>query len=166
MEFACRYNPQGWRFPLNWEDMTKWIVALLSGLTLAAAPPDPAAVKEVLAANDALKQAMMKKDTAGVEKYLHDDLIYSHSHGQNQTKADVVKATKGATTIEAIDFSEVNVRVYGTTALIKANCDMRNNNGGKATTSHLNVLLVWLKGPGGWQLVGRQATELSSPTPP
>ena len=75
--------------------MTKWIVALMmSGLTLAAAPPDPAAVKEVLAANDALKQAMMKKDTAGVQKYLHDDLIYEHSHGQNQTKAYVGNATK------------------------------------------------------------------------
>jgi hypothetical protein len=90
---------------------------MMSGLTLAAAPPDPAAVKEVLAANDALKQAMMKKDTAGVEKYLHDELIYEHSHGQNQTKADVVKATKGTTTIEAIDFSEVSVRVFGNTAL-------------------------------------------------
>jgi ketosteroid isomerase-like protein len=146
--------------------MTKWIAALMmSGLTLAAAPPDPAAVKEVLAANDALKQAMMKKDTAGVAKYLHDDLIYEHSHGQNQTKADVVNATKGTTTIEAIDFSEVNVRVYGNTALIKANCDMRNKSAGKeAVTTHLNVLLVWLKGPGGWQLLSRQSTLLT-PTP-
>jgi ketosteroid isomerase-like protein len=146
--------------------MTKWIVALMmSGLTLVAAPPDPAAVKEVLAANDALKQAMMKKDTAGVEKYLHDELIYEHSHGQVQNKADVVKATKGTTNIEAIDFSEVSVRVFGNTALIKANCDMRNKSEGKeAVTTHLNVLLVWLKGPGGWQLVSRQSTLLV-PTP-
>ena len=103
--------------------MTKWIVALLSGLTLAAAPPDPAAAKEVLAASDALKQAMMKKDAAGLQKYLHEDLTYSHSSALLQNKADVVKATMGATTIEAMDFSDVTVRVYGTTALIKANCD-------------------------------------------
>ncbi len=147
--------------------MTRWIVALFSGLTLVAAQPDPVAVKEVLAANDALKQAMMTKDTAGVAKYLHDDLIYSHSHGQNQTKADVVQATKGTTTIEAIDFSQVNVRVYGATALIKANCDMRNRSAGKeAVTTRLNVLLVWLKGPGGWQLVGRQSTLLENPPAP
>ena len=143
--------------------MTKWIVAfMISGLTLAAAPPDPAAVKEVLAASDALKQAMMKKDTAGVQKYLHDDLTYSHSHGQNQTKADVVNATKGTTTIEAIDFSEVTVRVYGTTALFKANCDMRNKSEGKeAVTTHLNVLMIWVKGATGWQLVARQSTLLT-----
>jgi len=153
---------------VSWKPMSKWIVALLSGLTLAAAQPaDPNAVKEVLAASEALKQAMMAKDTAGVQKYLHDDLIYSHSHGQNQTKADLVQATKGKATIEAIDFSDVNVRVYGTTALIKANCDMRNRSEGKAAvTSHLNVLLVWLKGPGGWQLVSRQSTLLETPAQP
>jgi len=146
--------------------MTKWIVALLSGLTLAAAPPDPAAVKEVLAASDALKQAMMKKDAAGLQKYLHEDLTYSHSSALLQNKADVVKATMGATTIEAMDFSDLTVRVYGTTALIRANVDMRNSTGGKSTTSHINVLFVWLKGPGGWQLVGRQATQVSPPTTP
>ena len=146
--------------------MTKWIVALLSGLTLVAAPPDPAAVKEVLAASDALKQAMMKKDAAGMQKYLHEDLTYSHSSALLQNKADVVKATMGATTIEAMDFSDVTVRVYGTTALIRANVDMRNSTDGKSTTSHINVLFVWLKGPGGWQLVGRQATQVSPPTTP
>jgi ketosteroid isomerase-like protein len=146
--------------------MTKWILALFSGLTLVAAQPDPAAVREVLAASDALKQAMMTKDTEGVRKYLHDDLVYSHSHGQNQTKADVVQATKGTTTIEAIDFSQVSVRVYGNTALFKANCDFRNNTDGKAATTHLNVLMVWLKGPDGWQLVGRQSTLLDPPPQP
>jgi hypothetical protein len=40
--------------------MTKWIVVFLSGMALAVAQPAPsAAVKEVLAASDALKQAMM-----------------------------------------------------------------------------------------------------------
>jgi ketosteroid isomerase-like protein len=146
--------------------MTKWIVALLSGLTLAAAQPDPNAVKEVLAASDALKQALMKKDAAGLQKLLHEDLTYSHSNARLQNKADVVKATMGATNIEAMDFSEASVRVYGTTALIRANVDMRNGTGGKSTTSHINILFVWLKGPGGWQLVGRQATQVSPPTTP
>ena len=146
--------------------MTKWIVALLSGLTLAAAQPDPNAAKEVLAASDALKQAMMKKDAAGLQKLLHEDLTYSHSNGRNQTKAEVVEATKSTTTIEAIDFSDATVRVYGTTALVKANVNFRNSTDGKSTTSHLNVLFVWLKGKGGWQLVGRQATQLSPPTTP
>ena len=155
------------RFALSYEAMTKWIVVFLSGLTLAVAQPAPnAAAKEVLAASDALKQAMMKKDAAALKKLLHENLTYSHSNARLQTKADVVAATTGNTTIEAMDFSEVTVRVYGTTALIRANLDIRNSTGGKATTSHLNVLHVWLKGPGGWQLVARQSTQVSPPTTP
>jgi ketosteroid isomerase-like protein len=146
--------------------MTKWIIVLMSGLTLATAQPNTdAAKKEVMAASDALKQALMKKDAAGLQKYLHEDLTYSHSAGMNQTKADVIQATMGKTVIEALDFSETTVRVYGNTALIKAHVEMRNNNAGKATTNHLNILFVWIKGPGGWQLVARQATQLSPPTP-
>jgi hypothetical protein len=157
---------RGARFALSYEVMTKWIVVFLSGLTLAVAQPAPSAAKEVLAASDALKQAMMKKDAAVLEKLLHEDLTYSHSNARLQTKADVVKATLGETTIEAMDFSDATVRVYGATALIRANVDMRNSTGGKSTTSHINCLFVWLKGPGGWQLVGRQATQVSPPTTP
>lgn len=145
--------------------MTKWIVVLLSGLTLAAAQPDPKVVKEVLAASDAWKLAMMKKDAAGLQKLMHADMIYSHSNGRTQTKADVVQDTKGKTIIEAMDFSETTVRVYGTTALIRAKVEVRNSTDGKATIFHTNVLHVWLKGPGGWQLLSRQATQLSPPTP-
>ena len=145
--------------------MTKWIVVLLSGLTLAAAQPDPKVVKEVLAASDAWKLAMMKKDAAGLQKLMHEDMIYSHSNGRTQTKADVVQDTKGKTIIEAMDFSETTVRVYGNTALIRANVEVRNSTDGKATIYHTNVLHVWLKGAGGWQLVSRQATQLSPPTP-
>ena len=136
-------------------------------MALAVAQPAPsAAVKEVLAASDALKQAMMKKDAGALQKLLHEGLTYSHSNARLQDKADVVKVTMGATIIEAMDFSDLTVRVYGATALIRANVDIRNSTGGKSTTSHINVLFVWLKGPGGWQLVGRQATQVSPPTTP
>jgi ketosteroid isomerase-like protein len=146
--------------------MTKWIVVLLSGLSLFAAPPDPKVVKEVLAASDAWKLAMMKRDAAGLQKLMHEDMVYSHSNGRMQLKADVVQTTTtGKTTIEAMDFSETTVRVYGATALIRANVEMRNSTDGKATVYHTNVLHVWLKGPAGWQMVSRQATQLSPPTP-
>jgi ketosteroid isomerase-like protein len=146
--------------------MTKLLLVLLSGFTLASAQSDANASKEVLAASDAWRQAMMKKDAAGLEKYLHPDLTYSHSNGRTQSKAEVIQSAMGKTVIEAIDFSETTVRVYGTTALIKANVDMRNANDGKSTTSHLSVLHVWIKGPAGWQMVARQAGTLSPPTTP
>jgi ketosteroid isomerase-like protein len=145
--------------------MTKWIMVLISGLTLATAQPSYNAAADVTQASNALKQALMKRDAAGVQKYLHDDVTYGHSNGRVQTKAEVVADTKGDTTIEAMDFSEMTTRVYGNTALIKGKVEIRNSTAGKATTFHLNILFVWLKGPGGWQLVARQSTQLSPATP-
>jgi len=147
--------------------MTKWIVVLLSGFAVAAAQPNANATKEVLAASDAWKQAMMKKDGAALQKLLHDEITYSHSNGRLQTKAEVIQATTtGKTAIEAMDFSDVTVHVFGNTALIRANVEMRNATDGKSQTFHINVLHVWQKGPGGWQMIARQATQVSPPTVP
>jgi len=110
---------------------------------------------------DAWKQATMKKDRAALEKLLHPDLSYSHSSAKNETKADVIKAvTTGKSTVEAIDFINNTVRVYGNTALVKGKVDIKNNVDGKSTTANLDILHVWLKGPQGWQLVARQAVRL------
>src|SRR5438034_8719651 len=142
--------------------MKKWILIVLSATVLSAASVDSKAEKDVMAAMDAWKAATMKKDGAALEKLLHPDLTYSHSSGQNQTKADVVKSvTTGKATTTGIDFSEPTVRVYGNTALVRCKVDMTNSTDGKSTTSHLNILHVWLKGSHGWQMVARQATKLT-----
>ena len=117
--------------------------------------------KDVLAAMDAWKQATMKKDGPALDKLLHPDLTYSHSSGMTQTKAEVIKAaTTGKATTEGIDFSDMTVRVYGKTAPVKSVVDLHNNTDGKTTVAHLSILFVWVKGPQGWQMVGRQATKL------
>ena len=142
--------------------MKKWLLLVLSATVLSAASIDPKSEKDVMAAMDAWKQATMKKDGAALEKLLHPDLTYSHSSGHNQTKADVVKTvTTGKALTTGIDFSEPTVRVYGNTALVRCNVDMSNSTDGKSTTSHLNILHVWLKGSHGWQMVARQATKLT-----
>ena len=141
--------------------MKKWMWLLLSASVLSAAGSDSKGEKDVLAAMDAWKQATMKKDKAALEKLLHADLSYTHSSGKNETKADVIKAvTTGPSTVEAITFTANTVRVYGNTALVKGKVDITNNTAGKSATSNLDILHVWLKGPQGWQMVGRQAIRL------
>ncbi|MBC8007788.1 MAG: nuclear transport factor 2 family protein [Prolixibacteraceae bacterium] len=130
-------------------------------VALSAAASDPSAEKSVLAAMDAWKKATMSKDGTALEKLLHKDLTYSHSNGRNETKADVMQSvTGGKSTVEAIDFADTTVRVYGKTALVKGKVDIRNNADGKSTTAHLDILHVWVNESKGWQLVGRQATRL------
>src|SRR2546423_5196557 len=113
--------------------MYKWMLILFSTAVLVAAVADSKAEREVLAAMDAWKQATMKKDTAALDKLLHSDLTYSHSNGHTETKAEVLKSVaSGKATVEAIDFADTTVRIYGNTALVNAKVDMRNNVDGKS----------------------------------
>ena len=141
--------------------MKNWFSFLFCAAVLYAA--DPKAEKEVLAAMDAYRQAMMAKDGAALQKVFHDDLTYTHSSGLNETKAEAIKAvTEGRTKIEAIDLKSTGVRIYGNTALVKGKVDFRNNNTGQVSTANLDVLHVWIKGNAGWQMVARQAIRLAA----
>jgi ketosteroid isomerase-like protein len=139
--------------------MKKWIMLILSVGILAGAAPE--AEKDVLAAMETWRHAMMKKDRAGLQKILHENLTYTHSSGLNETKADVLQSvTQGPMIHEEIKLSNTTVRVFGDTALVKGIVDFRNSVAGAVSTAHLDVLHVWLKGPQGWQLVARQAIRL------
>jgi hypothetical protein len=139
--------------------MNKLVWIFVCSLILSAAPIDSKGDKEVLAAMDAYKEAMTHKDGAALGKLLSDDLTYTHSGGQFENKADVIKSiTTGKTIVERLDFSDTTVRVYGKTALVKGKVDLWHS---KTNIVHMNVLHVWVNGPQGWQMVARQATRLT-----
>src|SRR6476659_6602292 len=125
--------------------MNKWILLPLSAALLSAAKPDAKTEKDVLAAMDAYKQGLIKKDAAALSKVLSDDLAYTHSSNLHQDKAAVLASLKENTVVEGIDFKAPKVSVYGNTAVVKGDVDFRSNAGGTVTVSHLNVLHVLVK---------------------
>jgi ketosteroid isomerase-like protein len=139
--------------------MTKSILCLLSATMLWAATPDAKTEKEILAALDAYKHALINRDAAALAKVLSDDLTYTHSSNKHEDKAAVLESLKGPTHVEAIDFKDTKVRVYGTAAVVTADADFRNSSNGAVTLLHLHVLHVFVKGPQGWQLAARQTTR-------
>ena len=136
--------------------MNKWLLVFVAAAaSLSAADPKT----EVLASIEAWKQAVLKKDAKALEPLLHPDLLYSHSDGRTETKADILKSMPNT---QSIKFAEPNVRVYGDTVLVKGNAEFVNNAAaGGTTTLNLSLLQVWIKTPKGWQLVGRQSTRLT-----
>jgi ketosteroid isomerase-like protein len=129
-------------------------------IAVSSAEPSPKVRKELLAAIDAWKQAVISKDRAGLEKAFHDDLSYGHTTGEVQTKAETVDRNlnhPGA--FEAIDVTDLNIRVYGNVALLTAKFGFHSIQDGKRTVSDLSGLDVWIHGPNGWQLVARQLTR-------
>lgn len=138
--------------------MIKTILCFLAVACLAVAASAPKEEKEVLAAMDVFKNALINKDGAALEKLLSPDLAYVHSGGQFQTKAEVIDSVvKGKAAIERLDFSDTSVRIYGNTALVRGRVELWHN---KNTVIPMNILHVWVNGANGWQLVSRQATRL------
>ena len=135
------------------------VALFLAAFAQAAAPK---AEQEVLAAMDAWKQGMLKRDAAALDKIFHPDLTYSHSNGRTESKSEAIEAaSKGATVVESIEILEQTVRIYDKTAIVKAKCDIKNVANGSPTLLRLSVLHVWLKTPKGWQLTARQSTRLN-----
>lgn len=116
------------------------------------------ATQEVSAAIANWKTAMLKGDAAALDRLYHKDLTYTHSSALMETKpVAIAAATKAGNLSKGIDLRDVKVRVYGDTAIVNAKGDFTN---AANTVSHLEVLMVWMKSPSGWQLVARQATKL------
>jgi ketosteroid isomerase-like protein len=123
---------------------------------LFASPGD----KAVLAALDAWKEAMLKKDRAALEKIFHADLSYGHSSAALENKAEAIAHVVDGLGWEAIELSDTTVRLRGNVALVNSKTDMHQRNKDKPTTiSKLLVLTVWMKGPQGWQMIARQAVR-------
>lgn len=142
------------------------LAVLLTALVLAtapayAAPPnDPQAEKEVMAAMEAWRQAMLKKDGAGLTKVYHEDLSYGHSSGIVEDKAQAVNHMV-TTKVDyvAVDLVDTKIKVIGNLALVNSRVNYKQVTAGKPADVNLHVLHVWTKTPQGWQMIGRQATR-------
>jgi hypothetical protein len=138
--------------------MTTAITALLLALPLLAADPSPKPDKEIAAVLDTWKQAMLTGDAATLDKLYNKDLTYEHSSGKTETRAEAItNATSPNGVSKAIEFHNPTIRVYGNTAIVKSVADFTSHAG---ATSHLDVLMVWIKSGPSWQLVARQSTKI------
>jgi ketosteroid isomerase-like protein len=131
---------------------------LFAGFAVAASKNDMSE-KDVLTAMDAFKKATITRDGAALKKLLADDLTYTHSAGQEQTKAQYIESVvSGKSVVEALEFTGTTVRTYGDIALVKGRVDLSHS---KTNVVHMNILHVWRHTPNGWQMIARQATRLA-----
>jgi ketosteroid isomerase-like protein len=138
---------------------------LLLAVTLLALGPRPAAAggaaeKEVLAAMELWKRAMLKKDVAAFEKVFHPDLTYGHSSGLVENRRQAIDhVVKSTTVYDDVRFADTKVSVTGNTALVTGKVQyLKHPKDQKVIVQDLVVLSVWLKTAQGWQLRARQAT--------
>ncbi len=130
------------------------VVAMTATVT-AAGPED--GVRE---AGAGWRQGAVKQDKALLEKYLADDLVYTHGGGQTETKAQyMANVLKGPSHYQAMEPSETRVRIYGKTAVLWGLVDVTP---AKGNTYRTRTLEVYTQNPSGlWQMSQKESVRVA-----
>ena len=106
-------------------------------------------------------QAMAQQDVAALNDLLGDDLIYTHSTGQSDTRAEYIAQCKnGKFKYTKIERPIENIQVYGDTAVVTGQTKMDAIVEGKPKLLNSRYTDVWRRGPKGWQMVAWQSTPI------
>ncbi len=108
---------------------------------------------DILAAHNAWLDAAADRDEAGLNALLADGLVYRHASGRVQTKAEVIRDALDRGRRPVVEGLEV--RGFGETAVISGIQPVDPHQPGSI---EVQLLLVWSRLDGRWQLVARQAT--------
>ncbi len=131
------------------------VMALMPAL--AAGPED-----EIRAAEKNWAAAVTSANFAALEKILGDQLIYAHSTGAIESKADYIgRLRSGKQKYDVIDQQSVTVRVYGNAAVAHLKLRMSGISNERPFNDQLMAMHFWVKQGGSWRLVAHQTTKLT-----
>jgi len=143
------------------------LVALPLALTQTPSSADnKTAEQEVRAAIEQYRTALMKRDTAALERIWADDYTFINASGTVLTKAErLANAKSGATNLGTIESDpNMKIRVYGgDVAIAISRVTIKGQYSGKATSGQFQSSIVFAKTPSGWQLVCNQITTVALP---
>jgi ketosteroid isomerase-like protein len=137
-------------------------IVVLAGLATYAQGGDADAVKALELERF---KAQEKNDFPALERLLADDLVYTHSSGNVDSKASYIDSLRsGKSRYLKIAPDDLKVRVIGDLALIHGRGVFTletNVNGQKGENPlKLSFLDVWQKRGGKWQMIAWQSTRL------
>jgi len=137
------------------------VVALALGLALSFAVANAETPEQIQALDREWAQACVQADIAKLEQILSDDLTYTHSSGQTQTKAEFIATVReGKTRYRSIEFQQSSVRIYGNSAVTNNEVRVNLTIDGKDVSVHPRFLHIWVKHNDRWQLVAHQGTKI------
>jgi len=121
---------------------------------------DAAAVAAVREAAIGWTTAVVKEDHATLQRLLADDLVFVHSGGTvPQNKAEYIASPENSD-YDALPLRDINVRIYGNTAVLSALLDTKHKG---REPSPVKTLQIYKLNSGRWQLAAFQATRISPP---
>ena len=120
---------------------------------------DQESVREILDLERQCKEASLRRDADFVQRTLADSYVAITPLGQVTTKQDTISARKsGQLRYQAMDVTDMVVRVYGDTAVVTARADVKGHQLGEDFSGPYRYTRVWVRHNGHWLTVSYQAT--------
>jgi len=108
-------------------------------------------------------QALIDSDLGTLDKLLGDDLIYTHSSGQSDTRVEYIGlCKKGVFQYRAIERPIENIQVYGTTVVVTGHAKMDVFIEGNAKLLNSGYTNVWVNEARRWQMVAWQSRPIQA----
>ncbi len=120
---------------------------------------DEQAVRQLL--ND-ISAALGRNDAAALDRVYAGDYTLVNESGVLGTKAPRLAAIKsGELKYESVTFDEVNIRMYGNTAVATYRVTSKGQSKGQAIGGQFRATSTYVKIKGRWQLVAAQVTRIA-----
>lgn len=130
-------------------------------LSLSVALAQSKDEKDVAAAVESLRKALIDPTEANLKAISAAELSYGHSNGTIEDQAAFMKRllTNDSDFI-TITLSDQTIRIVDNIAIVRHHLVAETKDNGKPGNPNLGVLLIWQKQKGQWKLLARQATRL------
>src|SRR6266511_2671099 len=135
--------------------MKRFVAVALASLATVALLAAAETADGVRQAGAGWRQGAIKQDKALLQRYLADDLVYTHGGGKTQTKGDyIADVTTGPSHYKAMTESETNIRFYGKTAVLTGFVDVTPAHG---ELYRVRTLEVYTRNAAGvWQMAQKE----------
>lgn len=137
------------------------ILSLLFLILVASVSAQSTDEKEVAAAIESLRKAMIDADKPVLESLTAEELSYGHSSGTMEDKAAFLEVIiSGKNDYKSLELSGQTIKLAGNTAIVRHKFVGEIVTNGNTNSANLGVLQIWQKQKGKWKLIARQAFKL------
>ena len=137
------------------------IILISVAITAAQTPSDEERLqREVREIELARFDAQVKGDINKLKLFFADELKYTHATGKTETKDEFLKALSAGLKYLSIEPSQLEVHVYGQSAVITGQATIKVESAGQQLSFKIKYTDVYVLRDKRWQVVAWQSTRL------
>lgn len=118
--------------------------------------------KAVAAKVEEIRMAIVNADESALDAVTAEELVYAHSSGRVQDKAEFIKEILDPNAIDytSVTITDQTIRIIDNTAIVRHIYSAETMTAGKPGTIKIGNMMILQKQKGVWKLIGRQAYKL------